>query len=134
MRVAEEAPGLVWLRLAKDDLDWGHDSLARGDHPQTCCVAQQVGEKALKALAPHRGHEVVRGNSIVSLAEKLGINEEILAAGRRLDLYYIAPRYPDALPDSGDPRAHFDEAMAGEALELAQCILSRIEKEMHGHA
>lgn len=123
----------TWLNLARNDLAWGRDSYAQGYYPQTCFIAQQVGGKALKALAHFRDFSVIKGHSIVSLAEKLDINGELLSAGRRLDLYYIAPRYPDALPDQGDPRAHFDGPMAAEALDFAEKILNRVAAELqHG--
>lgn len=118
-----------WLNIAKDDLNWGRDTLKNGYYPQACFIAQQVAEKALKALLYKAGHRYARGHSIVSLAEILKINGEILSAARRLDLYYIAPRYPDALPDSDDPRLHFDERMAEEALALAESILRHVERE-----
>ncbi|MBX7059399.1 MAG: HEPN domain-containing protein [Leptospirales bacterium] len=124
---------LTWLKLADADLQWGRDSFQQGHYPQVCFIAQQVGEKALKAVAHRRDFAIVRGHSIVSLAEKLELNGELLAAGRRLDLYYIAPRYPDALPDHGDPRAHFDRDMAAEALVFAESILRRARSEIeHG--
>lgn len=120
----------VWLKLAEADLAWGRDSFDRGHFPQTCFIAQQVGEKALKAVAHLRDYAIVKGHSIVSLAEKLNMNGELLAAGRRLDLYFIAPRYPDALPDYGDPRAHFDRDMAAEALRFAEMIIARAKAEV----
>lgn len=41
---------LAWLKVAESDPLWGKDSLKAGHFPQACFIAQQVGEKAIKAL------------------------------------------------------------------------------------
>lgn len=40
-----------WLDQALNDLEWGQASAASDFHSQACFIAQQVAEKALKALA-----------------------------------------------------------------------------------
>lgn len=121
---------LSWLNQARSDLVWGRDSLKSGHYAQTCFVAQQVGEKALKALAFLRGNDIVKSHSLVKISHELGINGEIKKAANRLDLYYISTRYPDSLPDSGVPSEYFDKEQATEALDMASMIIDKIEKEI----
>lgn len=120
-----------WLRTAENDLAWGRDSLSHGYHAQCCYIAQQVGEKALKALALSRGFDRIRSHSIVRIAAELGINGEIDEIGRRLDQYYIPARYPDALPE-GSPQDFFTAEQAREAIAQAATILGRVTTLISG--
>lgn len=117
-----------WLAQAEDDLRWAHDTLAARRFSQACFVAQQVCEKALKALAIARGFDQIRSHSILEIAEHLGLDGEIESAARRLDQYYITARYPDALP-AGAPFQFFTEEQAREAVELAARLVTRIRAE-----
>jgi len=120
-----------WFSQAENDLSWGYDTLKAGHYAQGCFIAQQCAEKALKALAYFRGYQVIRGHSIREIAMDLDINSEILEAAKKLDLYYMTTRYPDALP-SGAPFEYFTEAQADEALSLAERIISRVAGEING--
>ncbi|MHB8763439.1 MAG: HEPN domain-containing protein, partial [Deferrisomatales bacterium] len=53
-----------WMRQAGNDLEWAAHSLAGGFFAQTCFIAQQAGEKALKALAYARGYDTVKTHSL----------------------------------------------------------------------
>ena len=114
-----------WLRQAEDDLLWAKDTLERKRYAQVCFSAQQVGEKALKALAFKRGYDVVRSHSLREIAESLEINGEIADMAKRLDLYYISARYPDAFP-SGAPFEYFTREQAEEAVSFAERIIEAI--------
>jgi len=118
-----------WLRQAIDDLAWAADTLRGGRFAQACFVCQQAAEKALKAIAFARGFDRVRGHSILKVAKALGIDGEIEAAARKLDLYYMTTRYPDALP-SGAPFEFFDKSQAEDALRLATAIVDRARNEV----
>jgi HEPN domain-containing protein len=114
---------LDWLRQAENDLGWARDTYKDKRWSQVCFIAQQVGEKALKALAQKCGAAQVRTHSIVDIAKSLGLNGDLERAGRRLDQYYMTTRYPDSLP-AGAPFEFFDEEQAGEAIEHAAYILA----------
>jgi HEPN domain-containing protein len=92
-------------------------------------VAQQCAEKALKAVALARGFDRVKSHSILDIARALGINGEIEKAAKRLDLYYMTARYPDALP-AGAPFDYFTSEQAEEAVALAGLVLKRARAEM----
>jgi len=121
--------GEKWLRQALDDLEWLADSLAAGHYAQSCFVAQQVAEKAMKAIAYARGTEIVKTHSILALARALSVNGEIEKAAQVLDQYYMTTRYPDALPD-GYPGEFFTAEQASEAMRLATLVLSRAQGEI----
>lgn len=120
----------AWLLQAEDDFRWGRDSLRAGHFAQSCFIAQQVGEKALKALAFFRGFDLVKSHSIARIAEELQVEGEIHEMASALDLYYISARYPDALPGGVAPFEHFTKQMAETALVHAQRIIDRVRGEM----
>ena len=118
-----------WLNQAKNDLDWAKDSSKAGHYAQSCFVAQQVGEKALKAIAYFRGAVIVQGHSITKIAKDLGINGKVESAAKKLDLYYITARYPDAFP-MGYPSEFISEEQSIEAIQLAKNVLEAASKEL----
>jgi len=118
---------LDWLSQAENDLRWAQDSLKSGHFSQTCFIAQQIGEKALKALALSRGALSVRSHSILLIAQELRINGEIEKAAKLLDQYYIATRYPDAFAD-GAPFQYFVHEQAMAAIVLAELILNFVKR------
>jgi HEPN domain-containing protein len=120
-----------WLDQARNDLEWGQASAASGFHSQACFIAQQVAEKALKALAYFRGAVLVRGHSVMLVCRELNINGELEEAALRLDQYYIPTRYPDAQP-AGAPFQFFTAAQSAEALAMASCFIEKTKAEMEG--
>lgn len=118
-----------WLRQAQSDFAWGNSSLAGGHFSQTCFVAQQVAEKAAKAIAFHRGAEIVRSHSVFAIARELKVNGPLAEAARRLDQYYVAARYPDAQP-AGAPFELFTEDQAVEALAYAKRFIDAAVDEV----
>ncbi len=120
-----------WLSQAKDDFVWGSDSLATKHYAQCCFIAQQVAEKACKAIAYFRGFDMIKGHSVASIARELKINDTMEKAAKRLDQYYISTRYPDAMPQ-GAPFEYFTEEQAREALSMAQMFVEYAEKEING--
>ena len=117
----------LWLRQAADDYRFGRLALRNQFHAQACFIAQQTAEKAVKAVAYHLGMRPVVGHSIHALLKRLNargrVTEKLLVLGGELDQYYIATRYPDALPGI-TPSDAFSEAQARIALQAARRILS----------
>jgi len=118
-----------WLRQAENDLLWAKDTLEKNHYAQACFTSQQVGEKALKALALNLGYDSIRSHSIREIAEALNINGEITDIAKRLDLYYISSRYPDAFP-SGAPFEYFTRDQAEEAVSFAEQIILNVRKRV----
>ena len=112
-----------WLRQAEHDLAFGRVALKERFFSQACFVAQQTGEKALKAIAYAQGERVVIGHSLVELASRLQDRVSALRGRREdagiLDQYYVPTRYPNGLA-GGVPFEAFGEAQAVAALTAAE--------------
>jgi len=128
--------GERWLEQAKEDLRWTRDLAERGGYHIACFLAQQVGEKALKAFLYAQGEEIVIGHSVERLCHFASrFDAELSDRAKRwaiLDGYYVPTRYPNALPDSIPARVYTQDA-AHEAVRLAEEIVefvkSRLTKE-----
>jgi len=118
-----------WLRQAENDLLWAEHSLNGKFYAQTCFIAQQASEKALKAYCFHKGFDTVRTHSLFQIVKSLGENGDLEKNCRELDLYYISARYPDAFP-AGAPFEILTEEQAQRALKSAQDIFSTLRKRM----
>ena len=112
----------AWLLQARNDLDFAQNALDSQFYSQTCFISQQVAEKTLKALAYYRGDRYVTGHSLVDLVRLVEDTypqlSEHLPAMRRLNIYYVSTRYPDALAGSV-PADCFDREQAEEAVGFA---------------
>ncbi len=119
-----------WFRQALNDLLWAEDTLTAGRFAQVCFVAQQVAEKCLKAYALYLEYDQVRSHSITQICKALHINGELETLGKKLDIYYISSRYPDAFPE-GAPFEYFTEDQAVDALQAARTISDSIGRKIH---
>ena len=70
MRRSPFEEGMRWLEQANEDLRWTQDLAERGGYHIACFLAQQVGEKALKAFLYAQGEEIVLGHSIERLCHQ----------------------------------------------------------------
>lgn len=117
----------VWLRQAAHDLDFAQYALDSQFYSHACFFSQQVAEKTLTCLAYFRGDRHVTGHSLINLARALENSypeiTDYMRALRRLNLYYIATRYPDALAGS-IPCDYSDRDHADEVLMFAESIVS----------
>ncbi len=111
-----------WYKQAENDFQWAKDTLNSEKFAQACFICQQVAEKSLKAIAYFKDYDMVKSHSVLEIARSLGINGEIENIAKRLDLYYISTRYPDAFP-SGAPFEYYTKEQAEEAMAFAARIL-----------
>jgi HEPN domain-containing protein len=116
-----------WYKQAREDLLWARDTLEAQRFAQVCFISQQVGEKAIKALALQQGYSEVRSHSISEICRYMNINGELARIAKRLDQYYISTRYPDAFP-SGAPFEFFTKEQAEEAVAFADYVLEFVSK------
>lgn len=126
MRRSPLEEGRRWLEQAGEDLRWAKDLAERGGYHIACFLAQQIGEKALKAVLYAHGEEIVIGHSIERLSRtgsgwepKL---KEHVTRWSILDGHYVPTRYPNSLPDSIPARVYTRDA-AAEAVRLAEEIV-----------
>ena len=131
MRRSAREEGERWLDQAGEDLRWAKDLAERGGYHIACFLAQQIGEKALKALLYAQGEEIVLGHSVERLCHEAASGHPELAerVGRWsiLDGYYIPTRYPNGLPDSIPARVYTRTA-ADEAVFLAGEIVDFVRQ------
>jgi HEPN domain-containing protein len=133
MRGDAREEGRRRLEQAEEDLRWARDLAERGGYHIACFLAQQVGEKALKALLYARGEEMVLGHSVERLCSYASkFKAELSDKAKRwaiLDGYYVPTRYPNSLPDSIPAKVYTMEA-AKEAVKLAEEIVALVKKEI----
>ncbi len=122
-----------WLDQARDDLRWAEHLRDAGGHHIACFLAQQVAEKALKALLYHHGEEIVLGHSVEDLCVRSARLIPDLASHcarwGQLDSYYVPTRYPDALPGSIPSRV-YDRATAAEAVAAAREVVDAVSSRL----
>lgn len=96
-----------WFSQAEDDfrfVEWvGKEGVF---FDKGCFIAQQAGEKALKACIYATGKRHVLGHSlyemVLELAQKDASFKMVEDESKRLDRFYIPARYPNGLP-GGSP-------------------------------
>lgn len=116
-----------WLRQAEDDVHAAEVLLEHGKYSQACFLAQQAGEKALKAVWYWSGHEPW-GHSIAKLigdfpsertrSDLSAFREDAVA----LDKLYIPTRYPNGLPELV-PAEAYGKSDAERALQCARKLI-----------
>ena len=119
-----------WQLQAENDLAYARAGFTAGFAAQTCFMAQQVAEKALKAVALVMGGREHRGHSCARLGVKVAAAVPDLTTMRAdlmlLDQYYVPTRYPNGIP-SGAPFEAYSLTQAEPALAIAArvCALTR---------
>lgn len=119
-----------WLAFAEDDLRAANACLKDGVFNQACFHAQQMAEKALKAVIAEKGNIPPRIHELRRLlAICLGYSEDFAVFKEECSLlnrFYLPTRYPDAilgslaegLPNKGD---------AQEAIQMAERVLEFVK-------
>jgi HEPN domain-containing protein len=115
-----------WLLQAEDDLrfvEWiAHEG---GFYDKACFIAQQAGEKVLKACLYATGKRIVLGHSLYEMINELGQKEKMFQKlaeeAKRLDRFYIPARYPNGLP-GGSPFQTFTSNDLADALNDANKV------------
>jgi HEPN domain-containing protein len=125
--------GERWLRQAENDLGFARVAVRERFFAQACFFAQQVSEKALKAVAYASGERTVIGHSLVELVARLApafpALEPLREAAGILDQYYVPTRYPNGLA-GGVPFEAFGERQAREAVDAAERFVATARAEL----
>lgn len=133
MRRSALEEGRRWLEQAQEDLRWAKDLAERGGYHIACFLAQQVGEKALKAFLYAQGEEIVIGHSVGRLCRAAAHWDARLGAHVTrwsiLDGYYVPTRYPNSLPDS-IPAWVYTQSAAREAVQLAEEMVGFVRDQL----
>lgn len=133
MRRSPREEGRRRLEQATEDLRWADHLAVQGGYHIACFLAQQVGEKALKAFLYAAGEEIVLGHSVERLCADAAHRDAAFAErGRRwaiLDGFYVATRYPNSLPDSIPARIYTEDA-AREAVRLTREMVTYVTERL----
>ena len=122
-----------WLRQASDDLLVAKWDVKGEFWAQSCFMAQQAGEKALKAFCYANGERSIIGHSLLVLIRKCAkYNKhfaDLIDDCKRLDKYYIITRYPNGLPDL-TPAEYFDKGEATKAIKHSGHIITLVKEHI----
>ena len=114
-----------WLLQGENELAASENLMENGFY------AQQAAEKPLKGLTYLQGARLVLGRSVLELLQALITLYPQLGKCQQtagiLDLSYIAPRYPNAVPGLA-PFQVFSRKQAQEAVEGADGILREAQQ------
>jgi len=125
-----------WLAQSERDLSGAKVNLEAELYEWSCFLAQQAGEKAVKAICEKFFIECW-GHSITKILQKIAQNcnipvpEEVIEAGKILDKYYIPTRYPNGF-EEGIPGEYFTRKEAEEAISYAKTIYEFARKTLQG--
>ncbi len=120
-----------WWQAALDDLRYAEGNLAMGFYSQVCFLAQQAGEKALKAYLLSQDIVAERTHKLVSLVSQVSKKSKKFSSlsdsAKVLDRYYLGTRYPDVL---GGEFGAYDKETAEDALKLANEVVNFLKPMM----
>ena len=121
-----------WLAQAIDDLrfvQWIQKENRFFD--KGCFIAQQSGEKALKACLYGIGRRRVIGHSLFEMVSELSKEatefQPVVDSCKRLDRFYIPTRYPNGLPGGTPFEVYTDQDLRG-ALDDLTAVLAIAQK------
>ncbi|MGB9629043.1 MAG: HEPN domain-containing protein [Thermodesulfobacteriota bacterium] len=130
MRKEPKDEGKRWLEQSIEDLKWAKELAEKGGYHIACFLAQQVGEKALKAFLYAQGEEIVLGHSVERLCNNASCYDvqflDKVKTWAILDGYYVPTRYPNSLPDSIPAKVYTRDA-ALEAVKMAEEIVEFVK-------
>ena len=121
-----------WFNQAARDLEQARNSQRDGRHEWACFAAQQAGEKAVKALHLHVGHEAwghVVAKLLQELPSSVSVPALLIEKARVVDGFYIPPRYPNGHPE-GAPFEHYGPLQSEEAIRYASEIVEFVRAQM----
>lgn len=116
-----------WLLFAENDLKTAKAAFGEGITNNACFHAHQTVEKCLKAIVLAKEQEVPKNHDLLFLFEKAIVHHSGLTKFKEHcqfhNQFYIATRYPDALPGSGAESLPTNED-SKKAIIYAQEILT----------
>ena len=122
-----EKEALRWYLQGTRDARTAGRNAANGDFEVACFLYQQAAEKILKSFLYLNGENPVLGHSTLKLAERAATYEtgfqKVLDPCRDLDVFYLATRYPNGIPD-GAPFEYFRLQHAEKARQAFDDILT----------
>lgn len=123
-----------WLKQARDDLDTVRGLLKLNKFSAACFYAEQSAQKSLKAFLIANKDTRISIHAITELLKRASVFNKkftrLAEGGRELDKFYLATRYPDALPSPLVPYENYTVKEARAAIKIAQEIHSICQDHM----
>ena len=123
-----------WLRQANYDLKEAIRSLKTNSFAYATFFAEQSAQKSLKAYLFFRGKRAIFIHSIAELIKEAASSDKafltFVEEGQKLDRYYLASRYPDALPEPAVPAESYSKSEAEEAVDTATKIFNFCKRKI----
>lgn len=121
-----------WLKTAKEDLEAERTLNDAGMFSHTCFLAQQSGDKAVKALwlffdEDPWGHSIQKLVLQYTNTKPIKDLEIWILNAAFPDKFYIPTRYPSGLPDL-TPGQSYIASDAEQAIEKADFFLARVNE------
>ncbi len=125
---------LRWLEQAEHNLKVADNNFKAKFYSDTCFMAEQTAQMALKAFIIYHKKRLIWEHSIQELST-ISFQydkdfEKFIEFGKILDRYYIPTRYPDALARPAVPYKTYTGRDAKEALEFAREILKKVKEKI----
>jgi HEPN domain-containing protein len=99
-------------------------------------MAEQAGQKALKAFLLFKGERYITKHSVAELIKSIIKYDRdfnsLIEYGYKLDQYYIPTRYPDALALGAVPYRSYSKEQAEEAVKFSEEILKLVKEKIRG--
>jgi HEPN domain-containing protein len=126
-----------WLLTAEEDLEAAQLLLRARKYAHCCFLAQQSGEKAVKAIwyledADPWGHSIQRLVADFPRKDELPDLDAWIEQAALLDKFYIPTRYPNGLPDL-TPGQVYRMADAVSSMEAARELVMACRRWMVEH-
>ncbi len=126
---------LRWLRDAENTLRQAELNSHWEAYNVACFLAEQVAQKALKAVRYLDGARFISIHSVFELIREISEKRpEFLPLRDQagiLDQYYLTTRYPDAVAPPAIPSEIFTKQQAEDALCIARSILEMYQSLIH---
>lgn len=134
-----KAEARKWFQQADSDLEAVRWNIEGKFYDTACFLAQQSGEKAVKALLFYLGSKkrALLSHSLYEMLKDAAKHQQtfspLFEEARELDLHYIPSRYPNGLP-SGFPHEFYEKKIALKALADVEKIFTSVKNyfETHG--
>ena len=119
---------LRWIRDAENTLRHAELNCQWEAYNVACFLAEQVAQKALKAVLYLDGARFISTHSVSELIREASQKRPGLLPLRAqaviLDQYYLTTRYPDAVAAPAIPSEIFTKDQAEDALRIARTIFN----------
>lgn len=120
-----EREAVRWYLQGAKDSKTAEKNARGGDFEVACFLFQQAAEKILKGFLYLKGERAVMGHSTLKLAQRCQQYapefQSIAEPCIQLDVFYLATRYPFALP-GGTPYEFFTLSHVQKALDAFQAL------------